>query len=160
MFGEIGIHESLKIFSLKGIGSSPIISIFKYINFMIQKGSVLNVIDNSGANKVCCIQVFSGYRKRYGFVGDITIVSVKSLKSKRRESSKIKKGDVLKALIVRTKIVKKNYNFQETSFFENAVVLLSRQNKILGTRIFGSLPEILRYGKYLRVVSLSSGILN
>lgn len=127
---------------------------------MIQKGSILSVIDNSGANKVCCIQVFSGYRKRYGFIGDIAVVTVKSLKIKRRESSKIKKGDVLKALIVRTKKVKKNYNSQEIGFFENSAVLLSRQNKILGTRIFGGLPELLRYGKFLRIISLSSGILN
>jgi len=119
--------------------------------FMIQKGSVLTVIDNSGANKVCCIQVFSGYRKRYGFIGDSLVVSIKSLRAKRRESSKLKKGDVVKALIVRTKKVKKSFGFQSTIFFENSVILLSRQNKFLGTRVFGLVPSSLRYGKYLKV---------
>ena len=70
---------------------------------MVQKGTFLKVIDNSGAKKVCCIHIVKGYRKRYAFIGDLVIVSVKSLRSKRRLFSRIKKGEVLKALIIRTK---------------------------------------------------------
>ena len=67
---------------------------------MIQNGTYLNVIDNSGAKKVYCIQVKGGYKKRYARIGDIITVSVKMLRTKRRATSKVKKGEVLKALIV------------------------------------------------------------
>jgi large subunit ribosomal protein L14 len=70
---------------------------------MIQNGTFLNVIDNSGAKQVYCIKILTGYKKRYAGIGDIIVVSVKSLRLKRRVTSKLKKGDVMKALIVRTK---------------------------------------------------------
>ena len=124
---------------------------------MIQKGTYLNVIDNSGAKDVCCIQVLKGYRKRYATIGDIIIVSIKSLRLKRRSLSKIKKGEVSKALVVRTKVSKNSYSFESSNFFENSVVLLNRQNKLLGTRIFGVVPKYFRYTKFLRIVSLASG---
>ena len=124
---------------------------------MIQKGTYLNVIDNSGAKDVCCIQVLKGYRKRYATIGDIIIVSIKSLRLKRRSLSKIKKGEVSKALVVRTKVSKNSYSFESSNFFENSVVLLSRQNKLLATRIFGVVPKYFRHTKFLRIVSLASG---
>ena len=64
---------------------------------MIQSGTYLNVVDNSGAKDICCIKVLPGYKRKYASVGDIIVVSVKSLRSKRRSTSKVKKGDVLKA---------------------------------------------------------------
>jgi large subunit ribosomal protein L14 len=126
---------------------------------MIQKGSFLNVIDNSGAQKVECIQVVCGYRRRYGSLGDILCVSIKSLRSNRSKNSKVKKGDVVKALIVRSRIFRNSYVNNKTKFYENAVVLLNDKKKFTGSRIFGGLPKFLRYTKYLRAITLSSGVL-
>ena len=128
---------------------------------MIQGGTILNVIDNSGARKVCCIKVISGYRRRYAFVGDVIMVSVKSLRTKRKSTSKTKKGEIYKALIVRTKsLTKKITKGESIQSFENSVILLSKQNKFIGTRIFGSLPVTFRYTKYLRILTLSNGLIN
>jgi large subunit ribosomal protein L14 len=126
---------------------------------MIQKGSFLNVIDNSGAKNVCCIQVMRGYRKRYASVGDVIIVSIKNLRLKRKKLARVKKGEVSRALVIRTKVLKKSYAHDSLSFFENGVVLLSRQNKLLGTRIFGAVPQKFRSSKFLRVISLASGFI-
>lgn len=125
---------------------------------MIQVGTYLNVIDNSGAKKVYCIRILNGYRKRYATVGDVIIVSVKRLRAKRRLSIRLKKGEIFKALIVRTKSPLYSYNNEKLFFNENAVVLLTKQNKLFATRIFGALPRMLRYTKFSRIVSLSSGI--
>jgi large subunit ribosomal protein L14 len=126
---------------------------------MIQKGTYLNIIDNSGAKEVCCIHVLKGYRKRYAVSGDTVVVSIKSLRLKRRSHAKIKKGEVLKALIVRTKSNIKTYSSEELSFLENSAILLSKQDKLLGTRIFGSVPSFFRYTKFLRIISLASGFI-
>jgi len=125
---------------------------------MIQKGSQLNVIDNSGARFVCCIHIPNGYRRRYARVGDIIVVSVKRLRNKRKLFSKVKKGDVLKALIVKTKIVLNSYSLENVSFKENSVVILNKQNKLIGTRLFGFIPSSLRYSKYLKLISLAAGL--
>lgn len=127
---------------------------------MIQKGTYLNVIDNCGAKEVCCIHVSGGYRKRYAVIGDMIVVSVKSLRIKRRSNAKIKKGEVLKALVVRTKTSLKSYSLEQLNFLENSVVLLTRQEKLIGTRVFGSVPSSFRYTRYLRIVSLASGFIS
>ena len=127
---------------------------------MIQAGTYLNVIDNCGAKNVCCIKVLSGYRRRYAKVGDLIVVSVKNLRTKRRSASKIKKGEVSKAIVVRTKSPIKNFSGESFNFFENSVVLLNNQKKPIGTRILGSLPKLLRYTKFLRLVSLSTGLVS
>jgi len=125
---------------------------------MIQKGSKLNVIDNSGARFVSCIHVPKGYRQRYAFVGDNIIVSVKKLRNKRKLFSKVKKGDVTKALIIRTKTRLKSYSAENLSFKENSVVLFNKQNKLIGTRLFGIIPSRFRYTRYLKLVSLAAGL--
>jgi large subunit ribosomal protein L14 len=125
---------------------------------MIQNGTFLNVIDNSGAKTVFCIKVLSGYRKRYAGIGDKIIISVKKLRLKRRAQSKVKKGDIFPAIIVRTKVTSPFLYGDKLSFSENSVVLLNKQNKLIGTRIFGVMPKSFRYSKYLKLISLSSGI--
>lgn len=125
---------------------------------MIQVGTILNVVDNSGARKACCIKVLSGYKRRYANIGDLIVVSIKSLRTKRKAMSKTKKGEIYKALIVRTITCQKHFSEETLGFFENSVVLLSKQNKFIGTRVFGSLPNSFRYTKYLKLVSLSSGL--
>ena len=126
---------------------------------MIQVGTVLNVIDNSGARKVCCIKVMTGYKRRYAFSGDLIMISIKSLRTKRKATSKTKKGEVYKALVVRTKVNLKSFSGETTKFLENSAILLNKQNKFIGTRIFGALPIKFRYTKYLRILSLSNGVI-
>lgn len=123
---------------------------------MIQSGTYLNVIDNSGAKDVCCIKVSKGYRRRYASIGDVITVSVKSLRSKRKATSKVKKGDVIKALVVRTKTSKKDFSGKTLGFLENSVVLLTNQSKPIGSRVFGTLPKTFNFSKYLKVSSISS----
>jgi large subunit ribosomal protein L14 len=126
---------------------------------MIQTGTFLNVLDNSGAKSVFCIKVLSGYKRRYAKLGDKIIVSIKRLRLKRRLTSKVKKGEIYTALIIKTKI-KKLYPYGDSlSLFENGVLLLNKQNKLIGTRIFGALPKIFRYTKYLKFSFLASGLI-
>ena len=127
---------------------------------MIQNGTYLNVIDNSGAKTVCCIQVKGGYKKRYANIGDTIIVSVKNLRRKRRSTSRVKKGDVLKALVVRTKCGLTDYSNKSIKFFKNYFILLNNNNRPFGTRIFGVLPKFFRYSKHLKIASLSSGLIS
>jgi large subunit ribosomal protein L14 len=124
---------------------------------MIQVGTKLKNIDNSGAKTVTCIGCLSGYKQRYASFGEIITVSVQKLRKRRRALAKVKKGQVLQALIVRTKkvLVKSSNLF----FFENSVILLNKQKKLVGTRVFGSLPKILRFNKYLRIAFLARGLI-
>jgi len=125
---------------------------------MIQKGTFLKVIDNSGAKNVCCIRIVSNQKYRYAYTGDILLVSVKKLRAKRRFASKVKKGQLIRALVVRTKKKTSYFSGDNLSFFENSVILLKKNNKLVGTRIFGLLPRLLRYSQYMRLLSLCAGI--
>ena len=117
----------------------------KQKQIMIQDKTILNVIDNSGAKTAYCIKVMKGYRRRYACTGDIITVAVRSLRKKRKESSKIIKGDISKALLVRTKVTKFTNFHEKLDFFENAVILITKQKKLLGTRIFGAISKSFRY---------------
>lgn len=125
---------------------------------MIQVGTHLNIVDNSGARKVACIKLLRGFKRRYACIGDLILVSIKSIRSKRKLSSKTKKGEKYRALIVKTKSRNKSIFGDSISFNENSAVLLNTQNKLIGTRIFGSIPRNFRYTKFLRVATLSSGL--
>lgn len=127
---------------------------------MIQSGTHLNIIDNSGAKIAACIKVVSGYKRRYAYMGDIITVSIKSLRSKRRAVSKTKKGEIYKAVIIRTKTSRKNFSGDKLGFIENSAVLLNKQYKFLGTRVFGSVPKNFRNTKFLKIASLSSGLVS
>jgi large subunit ribosomal protein L14 len=128
---------------------------------MIQSGTYLNVVDNSGAKKACCLKVLKGFQRRYAIPGDTIVVSIKSLRSKRRSTSRAKKGQIFKALVVRTKVrIKKSFSGESLNFFENSIVLLNNQNKLIGTRIFGTLPKFFRYTKFLKLTFLASGLVD
>jgi large subunit ribosomal protein L14 len=127
---------------------------------MIQRGTYLNVVDNSGAKKACCIQVYGGYRRRYAKLGDIILMSVKTLRKKNKEQAKVKKGSKVKGLIVRTKHFKTSYSNEIISSFDNSVVLISNDNKLIGNRIFSPIERKFRYTKHLKMLSICSGILN
>lgn len=127
---------------------------------MIQAGTLLKVLDNSGAKIVSCIKVLSGYRRRYAKLGDQIIISIKQLRTKRRSFSKVKKGEIYHALIVKTKSAKRYQFGDNIFFFENAVVLLNKQNKLIGTRVFGAIHKYFRYTKYLKFLFLAMGLIS
>ncbi|MFC2358095.1 50S ribosomal protein L14 [Porphyromonas endodontalis] len=121
---------------------------------MIQQESRLKVADNSGAREVLCIRVLGGTRRRYASVGDIIVVSVKSVVP----SSDVKKGAVSKALIVRTKKEIRRADGSYIRFSDNACVLLSTSGDLRGTRIFGPVARELR-AVNMKVVSLAPEVL-
>jgi large subunit ribosomal protein L14 len=126
---------------------------------MIQNGTLLNVIDNSGARTALCLKVFPGYKRRYANIGDILLVSIKTLRSKRRDSLKVKKGELYRALVLKVKVPVKG--FSGDSFFyvgKSSVILLNKQNKLLGTRVLSSVSKLFRFTKYLKMLSLSFGV--
>jgi len=122
---------------------------------MIQTETILNVADNSGAKKVLCIRVLGGTRKRYARIGDVTVVTVKEA----IPHAKVKKGDVMKAVIVRT--VKEMRRMDDTwvKFDENAAVLLSASGEPVGTRIFGPVARELRNEGFMKIISLAPEVL-
>ncbi|GFK95640.1 MAG: 50S ribosomal protein L14 [Desulfovibrio sp.] len=122
---------------------------------MIQVESVLDVADNSGAKKVACIKVLGGSRRRYASVGDIIVVSVKEA----MPHSKVKKGQVMKAVIVRTKKEVGRPDGTYIKFDNNSAVLLSAQLEPVGTRIFGPVARELRLKNFMKIVSLAPEVL-
>jgi len=124
---------------------------------MIQLQSILKVADNSGAKTVKCIKVLGGYKKKTAYVGDIIVVSVQELRNRYKSTSKIKKGEVTTALIVRSKFQKKRKGGLFIRFDENNVVLLNKQLKFLGTKVLGVLPKELKKEKFLKLASISPG---
>lgn len=122
---------------------------------MIQQYTQLNVADNTGAKKVMCIFVLGGTKKKYAHVGDEIIVSVKSA----IPGSAVKKGDVSKAVIVRTKKEIRRYDGSYIRFDENAAVLINDLSEPRGTRIFGPVARELRDKQYMKIVSLAPEVL-
>ncbi|MBX3457148.1 MAG: 50S ribosomal protein L14 [Candidatus Paracaedibacteraceae bacterium] len=122
---------------------------------MIQTETRLDVADNSGAKEVQCIKVLGGSKRRYASVGDIIVVSVKDALPK----GKVKKGDVHKAVIVRTKQAIKRADGSEISFDTNAAVIINKQNEPIGTRIFGPVTRELRNQGYMKIISLAPEVL-
>jgi len=122
---------------------------------MIQTESMLNVADNSGAKKVLCIRVLGGTRKRYATIGDIIVVTVKEA----IPHAKVKKGDVLNAVVVRTaKAISRPEN-TTVKFDENAAVLLANNGEPIGTRIFGPIARELRSLGFMKIISLAPEVL-
>lgn len=122
---------------------------------MLQQESILKVADNTGAREVLLIRVLGGGKKRYAFVGDRIVVSVKEA----IPSGNIKKGDISKAVIVRTKNKLRRKDGSFLSFDENACVLINNSGEVKGTRIFGPVPRELRERQYMKIISLASEVL-
>ena len=122
---------------------------------MIQTETVLNVADNSGAKKVLCMRVLGGSRKRYATIGDVIIVAVKEA----IPHGKVKKGDVMKAVIVRTVKELKRMDDTWVKFDDNAAVILSGSGEPLGTRIFGPVARELRNQGFMKIISLAPEVL-
>ena len=122
---------------------------------MIQKETMLDVADNSGARRVKCIQVLGGTRRRYASVGDIIVVSVKEALPK----SKAKKGDVHHAVVVRTAKEVGRPDGSYVRFDTNSVVLITAQKEPIGTRIFGPVARELRAKSFTKIISLAPEVL-
>ena len=122
---------------------------------MIQTQSVIDVADNSGAKKIMCIKVLGGSRRRYASVGDIIICSVKGA----LPSSKIKKGSIVRAVIVRTKKEVSRTDGTYICFDKNGAVLINKDKEPIGTRIFGPIAREVRFKSFTKIVSLASEVL-
>jgi large subunit ribosomal protein L14 len=125
---------------------------------MIQAGSFLNIIDNSGAKVAFCIRVITKHKAQYAGIGDTVLVSIKRVRKKRRDPLKMTKGKIFKALILRVKVGTKKLNGNSYNFLENAAILMTRQNKLVATRILGLITKDFRYTKFIRLLILSAGI--
>jgi large subunit ribosomal protein L14 len=122
---------------------------------MIQQESVLDVADNSGAKKVKCIRVLGGSDKKYASLGDRIVVSVKEADP----DSNIKKGTVVKAVVVRTKKAVRRPDGSYIRFDQNAAVLINAQGDPIGTRIFGPVARELRWKEFMKIISLAPEVL-
>jgi len=122
---------------------------------VIQQESVLEVADNSGARKVMCIRVLGGTRRRYASVGDIIVVSVKDAIPHAR----VKKGEVRRAVVVRTAKALGRNDGSYIKFDDNAAVLIDAQKEPVGTRIFGPVARELRARRFMKIVSLAPEVI-
>lgn len=122
---------------------------------MIQQETRLDVADNSGAKEVLCIRVLGGSRRRYARVGDIIVVSVKDAIPR----AKVKKGDVARAVVVRTSKETMRADGTAIRFDQNAAVLIDKKNEPIGTRIFGPVARELRAKSFMKIISLAPEVL-
>lgn len=122
---------------------------------MIQMQSILDVADNSGAKKIMCIKVLGGSHRMIAGIGDVIVVSIKEA----IPNGKVKKGDVHRALIVRTRKGVRRMDGSTITFDRNAAVLLNKQGEPIGTRVFGAVTRELRAKKFLKIVSLAEEVL-
>jgi len=122
---------------------------------MIQMQSILDVADNTGARAVMCIKVLGGSKRRYASVGDIIVVSIKEAIPRGR----VKKGEVHRAVIVRTAKEIRRPDGSSIRFDRNAAVLISKDNEPIGTRIFGPVTRELRARQHMKIVSLAPEVL-
>jgi large subunit ribosomal protein L14 len=122
---------------------------------MIQVQTQMTVADNSGAKQVSCIRVLGGTRRRYAGVGDIVIVAVKEA----LPHSKVKKGDVMRAVVVRTVKETRRPDGSYIKFDDNSAVLINPQGDPIGTRIFGPVARELRAKRFMKIISLAPEVL-
>jgi large subunit ribosomal protein L14 len=122
---------------------------------MIQMTSVLDIADNSGAKKVFCIKVLGGSRRRYASIGDVVIVSIREA----IPGAKVKKGEVARAVIVRTKRELARSDGSYIKFDGNSAVLINKENEPIGTRIFGPVARELRAKRFMKIISLAPEVL-
>jgi large subunit ribosomal protein L14 len=122
---------------------------------VIQQSSVLDVADNSGAKKVYCIKVLGGSRRRYASVGDIIVVSVREA----IPGAKVKKGEIARAVVVRTQKEIARPDGSYIRFDGNSAVLITKENEPIGTRIFGPVARELRAKRFMKIVSLAPEVL-
>jgi len=126
---------------------------------MIQSNTIFRVSDNSGAKRVKCIKVLGGFKRQFAYVGDLVVGSIQNVKQHKKKKIKVKEGEVIHALIVRTKTKTQRKNFSRYCSHENAVVLMTTKKKPISTRVLGPVAKEFRNSKFMRIASLSSGFL-
>jgi large subunit ribosomal protein L14 len=122
---------------------------------MVQTTTTLDVADNSGAKKVMCIRVLGGTKRKYASIGDVIVVSIKEA----IPNAKVKKGEVAKAVIVRTKKEVSRQDGSYIRFDSNSAVLVDKDNEPVGTRIFGPVARELRAKRFMKIISLAPEVL-
>jgi large subunit ribosomal protein L14 len=122
---------------------------------MIQMQTRLNVADNSGAKEVMCVKVLGGSKRRFAHIGDIIVVSIKDA----MPNAKVKKGDVAKAVVVRTKHKLRRQDGSYIRFDDNSAVLINAAKEPVGTRIFGPVARELRAKQFVKIVSLAPEVI-
>ena len=122
---------------------------------MVQTTTTLDVADNSGAKKIMCIRVLGGTRRKYASLGDIIVVSIKEA----IPNAKVKKGEVARAVIVRTKRELARADGSYIKFDGNSAVLINKENEPIGTRIFGPVARELRAKRFMKIISLAPEVL-
>lgn len=126
---------------------------------MIQQQTILKVADNSGAKYAKCIKVLGGFKRKFAFTGDVIVVSIIQLRNKSKLTSKVKRGEVYKALLLKTTKSRHSKSGFHTLFKDNLICLLNKQGKPISTRIFSQVPRELKKHKWIKISSLSSGLL-
>ena len=122
---------------------------------MVQMQTILDVADNSGAKKIMCIKVLGGSKRKYASIGDIIVVSIREA----IPNAKVKKGEVAKAVIVRTKKEVSRQDGSYIRFDTNSAVLVDKDNEPVGTRIFGPVARELRAKRFMKIISLAPEVL-
>ena len=122
---------------------------------MIQEYSILNVADNTGAKRIMCFRVLGGTRRRYASIGDLIVCSVKDAVP----NGQVKKGQIVRAVVVRTKKAVRRKDGSYIKFDDNAAVIIDEQKEPTGTRIFGPVARELREKQYMKIISLASEVL-
>lgn len=125
---------------------------------MIQEQTILKISDNSGAKVVWCIKIIGNFKKKYAKTGDIIVVSIQCLWKKLKKNSKVKKKEVYKAFILKTKYCYKYNTGIMKIFKQNTAILLDKQNNPIGTRILGIVPNIFKRKNFQKFISISAGI--
>jgi large subunit ribosomal protein L14 len=126
---------------------------------MIQQQSLLRVADNSGAKTAKCIKVLGGFKRKFAYLGNIIIVSIHQLRNKSKTTSKVQKGEIYKALIIRTKTKTKRKDGSSVFFKNNCVSLINKQGNPIATRIVGPIPKSLKKKKFMKFTSISAGFI-
>ena len=124
---------------------------------MIQNQTILKLADNSGAKHIKCIKILGGFKKKSANIGDFIIISVKSLRNKNKSKSKVKKGNLAKAIIIRSKKKFSNKSGFFFKYFENSACIVGKNNLPIATRIRGPVPKILK--KHNKIVSISKELI-
>ena len=125
---------------------------------MIQQQTNLKIADNSGAKIVKCIKVLGGFKRKIAYLGDVIVVSVQQLRNKSKITSKVKKGDIYNALIIRTKKNQRKKDGSTIVFKENSVSLINKQGNPIATRIMGPIPKELKKTKFIKFITISAGL--
>jgi large subunit ribosomal protein L14 len=124
---------------------------------MIQSQTIFRVSDNSGAKKVKCIKVLGGFKRKFACVGDLVVGSIQYVKQHKKKKVKVKEGEVVQGLVVRTRSKTVRKNFSRFYCQENALVLTANKTKPIATRVLGPVSKELRNSKFMKIASLSSG---